>query len=106
MHAAVHGYVKESTQRIEAVEAGKSVTYAVVGGDLSEMYDPYRVTLRFVPVGGREGEECVAGWEAEYEPRNPAVPPPERARDVVLSFLKSFEAFGPISPCAKCSTGL
>ncbi|XP_031379879.1 uncharacterized protein LOC116195052 [Punica granatum] len=90
---AVSNYVKESTEQIESVETGRSITYRVVGGDLSNMYDPYRVTFNFTPVKGKEDEKCIAEWKAEFEPLDPSTPPPEKARDAALGFLKSFEKF-------------
>ena len=32
-HAAISNFVKESTEKIEKVEMGQSVTYRVIGGD-------------------------------------------------------------------------
>ncbi|KAJ4823102.1 hypothetical protein Tsubulata_017601 [Turnera subulata] len=90
---AVHSYVKESTEEIERVEDGRSVTYRVIGGDLKQMYDPYRVTFSFLPMEGEESQKCIAEWKAEFEPLTPATPPPEQARDAALGFLKSFERF-------------
>lgn len=85
--------MKESTEKIEKVETGRSVTYRVTEGDLSKMYDPYRVTFSFTPVEGKENETCIAEWKAEFEPLTPTTPPPEKARDVALGFLKWFEKF-------------
>lgn len=93
--AAVRSYVKESTEKIERVEGGRSVTYRVVGGDLHKMYDPYRVTFSFTPLQGKENDKCLAEWKAEYEALNPATPPPEKARDAALGFLKWFDKFEP-----------
>ncbi|KAF8409242.1 hypothetical protein HHK36_005344 [Tetracentron sinense] len=90
---AVHGYVRESTEQIEKVETGRSITYRVIEGELRNMYDPYRVTFSFTPVSGQEGEKCIAEWKAEFEPLSPATPPPEKARDAALGFLESFEKF-------------
>ncbi|OVA07769.1 Bet v I domain [Macleaya cordata] len=90
---AVHGYVKESTQKIEEVVEGRSITYQVIGGELRNMYDPYRVTFSFLPVTGKENEQCIAEWNVEFEPLSPTTPPPEKARDVAIGFLKSFEKF-------------
>ncbi|KAK3184136.1 hypothetical protein Dsin_031422 [Dipteronia sinensis] len=90
---AVQKYVKESTEKIEKVEAGRSVTYLVIEGDLKNMYDPYRVTFSFIPMEGKEEEMCIAQWKAEFEPRTPATPPPDKARDAALGFLKSFDKF-------------
>ncbi|PON84476.1 Major latex protein domain containing protein [Trema orientale] len=92
---AVQNYVKESTERIERVESGRSVTYRVVAGDLHKMYDPYRVTFSFTPLPGKEQDKCIAEWKAEYEVRNPTMPPPEKARDAALGFLKWFDKFEP-----------
>ena len=92
-HAAISNYVKESTEKIEKVEMGQSVTYRVIGGDLRRMYDPYRVTFSFVPVEGKENEMCLAEWKAEFEPLTPETPPPLKARDAALGFLKWFEKF-------------
>ncbi|CAK7323997.1 unnamed protein product [Dovyalis caffra] len=89
----VSSYVKESMQKIEKVEIGRSVTYRVVGGDLRDMYDPYRVTFSFVPVQGKEEEKCIAEWNADYEPLTSSMPPPDKARDAALGFLKSFDKF-------------
>lgn len=85
--------MKESTQKIEKVEMGQSVTYRVIGGELSGLYDPYKVTFSFVPIQGKENEMCSAEWKAEFEPRTPATPPPEKARDAALGFLKWFDKF-------------
>ena len=96
MHAAVRGYVKESTEKIEKVEKGRSVSYTVIRGCLKNMYDPYRVTFSFTPVKGEEEEEkdkCLAEWKAEFEALAPETPMPEKASDAALGFLKSFEKF-------------
>ncbi|XVE49930.1 hypothetical protein DITRI_Ditri01bG0121400 [Diplodiscus trichospermus] len=90
---AVCNYVKESMEKIEKVEKGRSVTYEVIGGELKEMYDPYRVTFSFIPVQGEENKKCRAEWTAEFEAVAPATPPPEKARDAALGFLKSFDNF-------------
>ncbi|XWS68640.1 hypothetical protein CRYUN_Cryun04dG0108200 [Craigia yunnanensis] len=90
---AVCNYVKESMEQIEKVEMGRSVTYQVIGGDLKKMYDPYRVTFSFIPMEGEENEKCIAEWKAEFEVVAPATPPPEKARDAALGFLKSFDNF-------------
>ncbi|GFZ05669.1 hypothetical protein Acr_17g0012410 [Actinidia rufa] len=90
---AVSGYVKDSTEKIERVETGRCVMYSVIGGDLKNLYDPYRVTFSFIPVEGKENEQCIAEWKVEFEPLSPATPPPEKARDAALGFLKSFDKF-------------
>ncbi|KAM3697430.1 hypothetical protein ACB098_06G111800 [Castanea mollissima] len=90
---AISNYVKESTEKIEKMEMGQSVTYRVIGGDLRRMYDPYRVTFSFIPVEGKENEMCLAEWKAEFEPLTPETPPPLKARDAALGFLKWFEKF-------------
>ncbi|KAF6142023.1 hypothetical protein GIB67_037991 [Kingdonia uniflora] len=90
---SVHGYVGESTQKIEKVEAGCSVTYRVIGGELRDMYDPYVATFSFLPMGRSEEDKCIAEWKVEYEPLSPETPPPDKARDAALRFLKSFESF-------------
>ncbi|XP_047336160.1 MLP-like protein 423 [Impatiens glandulifera] len=88
----VSGYVKESIQKIEEVEMGRrTVTYSVIGGELKEMYDPYRVTFSFTPIEGDENEKCMAKWKAEYEPLTLATPHPDKARDAALAFLKWFD---------------
>ncbi|KAL5571174.1 hypothetical protein UlMin_020771 [Ulmus minor] len=90
---ALENYVKESTEKIEKVENGRSVTYSVVGGDLRKMYDPYTATFSFTPLHGNETHKCIAEWKADYEPLNPTIPPPEKARDAALGFLNCFEKF-------------
>ena len=87
--------MKESLEQIEKVEMGRSVTYQVIGGDLKQMYDPYRVTFSFIPMEGEgeENEKCIAEWKAEFEAVTPATPSPEKARDAALGFLKSFDNF-------------
>ncbi|KAF3774624.1 MLP-like protein 423 [Nymphaea thermarum] len=91
--SAVQDYVKESTERIDEVEVGRSVTYSVLAGCLREMYNPYKVTFSFCPVPGFEKEKCIAGWKAEFEPLNSTVPAPERAKEAALGFLRLFEKF-------------
>ncbi|RWR89143.1 Polyketide cyclase/dehydrase and lipid transport superfamily protein [Cinnamomum micranthum f. kanehirae] len=90
---AVHSYVKESMEKIEKVEVGRSITYQVIRGELRSMYNPYRVTFSFSPMPETNGEKCIAEWKAEFEPLSPSTPPPEKAKDVALQFLKSFEKF-------------
>ncbi|KAI4333960.1 hypothetical protein L6164_018706 [Bauhinia variegata] len=87
---AVSNYVKESLEKIEKVENGRSVTYTVIGGELHKMYNPYTVTFTFIPVEGKEKDTCIAEWKAEYEPLTPSTPPPEKAKDAALAFLKCF----------------
>jgi len=93
LHAAVSTYVKESTEKIEKVEIGKSVTYQVIGGELAKMYNPYIVTFSFNSVSGKEKEMCIAEWKAEFEPLDPTIPPPDQARDAALGFLMHFDKF-------------
>ncbi|XWS63412.1 hypothetical protein CRYUN_Cryun06bG0095000 [Craigia yunnanensis] len=62
-------------------------------GVLKEMYDVYMVTFSFIPMEGEENEKCIAEWKAEFEALAPATPPPEKARDAALGFLKSFDSF-------------
>uniref|UniRef100_A0A2N9EUD1 Bet v I/Major latex protein domain-containing protein n=2 Tax=Fagus sylvatica TaxID=28930 RepID=A0A2N9EUD1_FAGSY len=90
---AISNYVKESTEKLEKVEMGHSVTYRVIGGELRRMYDPYRVTFSFIPVKGKQNEMCIAEWKSEFEPLTPATPPPLKARDAALGFLKWFDKF-------------
>ncbi|KAG9448095.1 hypothetical protein H6P81_014223 [Aristolochia fimbriata] len=90
---AVREYVKESTEHIEEVKAGRSVTYRVVSGELRDMYDPYRVTFTFSPMPGNETNKCIVEWKAEFEPRSPGTPPPVQAKDAALGFIKSFDEF-------------
>ncbi|KAL9454207.1 hypothetical protein AB3S75_009743 [Citrus x aurantiifolia] len=90
---AVHSYVKESIEKIEGVETGRSVTYLVVDGELKGMYDPYRVTISFTPVEGKQDEMCIAEWAAEFEPLTTSTPAPEKARAAALGFLKCFDKF-------------
>lgn len=97
MHAALSNYVKESIEKIEKVENGRSVTYSVVGGDLCNMYDPYRVTFSFIPLQGRENEKCIAEWKADYETLTPTTPLPEKAREAALGFLHWFDKFETLS---------
>ncbi|XP_010260193.1 PREDICTED: MLP-like protein 423 isoform X2 [Nelumbo nucifera] len=87
------GYVRESTEKIEKVEAGRSITYSVIGGELRNMYDPYKATFSFIPLRGQEGEKCIAEWKAEFKPLSPSIPPPEKAKDAALGFLKHFDKF-------------
>lgn len=94
MDVAICNYVKESMEKIEKVEKGRSVTYSVIGGELKKMYDPYKVTFSFTPVKGKENEQCLAAWKAEFEPLTPATPPPEKARDAAVGFLRCFDNFG------------
>ncbi|KAL2493919.1 MLP-like protein [Forsythia ovata] len=86
-------YVKESTELIEIVEHGRSVTYRVTDGDLIKMYDPYRVNFSFIPIKGNEREKCIAQWRTEFVPLTPKMPPPIEARDAAISFLRCFDNF-------------
>lgn len=85
--------MKESTEKIERVELGKSVTYRVVAGELRNMYDPYIVTFSFTPLPEHESEKCVVEWKAEFELLNPEIAPPEKAKAAALGFIKSFEKY-------------
>ncbi|KAK4344658.1 hypothetical protein RND71_034834 [Anisodus tanguticus] len=87
---ALSNYVKQSIEKIEKVEEGRSVTYQVTDGDLRKMYNPYKVTFSFTPVQDSD-KECIAEWKAEYEPISPTIPAPEKSRDAALSFLRLFD---------------
>ncbi|CAN6443651.1 unnamed protein product [Victoria cruziana] len=89
---ALRGLVKESTQKIEKVEDGRLVSYTMVGGELRNMYNPYKITFTFLPEPGSE-QKCRAEWKADFEPLNSNVPPPEKAKEAALEFLRSFENF-------------
>ncbi|XP_039013156.1 uncharacterized protein LOC120142710 [Hibiscus syriacus] len=89
---AVSNYVKESVEKIEKMVSGRSVTYEVIGGELKEMYDPYRVTFSFIPIEG-DNTKCIAEWKAEFEQSAPTTPPPDKAKDAAPRFLKSFDNF-------------
>ncbi|GAV70417.1 Bet_v_1 domain-containing protein [Cephalotus follicularis] len=94
---ALSGYGKEATKRIEKVEIGRSVTFTVIGGELRDKFDPYRVTFTFIPMATEvnENQKCIAEYKSEFEPLTPATPPPETARNAALVLLKSFEDFEP-----------
>jgi hypothetical protein len=63
--------------------ASASDTNEVIRGELKEMFDPYHVNFPFAPVPGKEGEQCIAGWKAEFEPISSSTAPlPENAKDV------------------------
>ncbi|PON94033.1 Bet v I/Major latex protein [Trema orientale] len=74
---------------------GEEETLQQIICDLHKMYDPYRVTFSFTPLQGKEQDKCIAEWKAEYEVRNTTMPPPEKARDAALGFLKWFDKFEP-----------
>jgi hypothetical protein len=76
--------------RAEDQEDGVSrhFSYQVIRGELKEMYDPYHVTFSLIPFPGKEGEQCIAGWKAEFDLINPHAPLPEKAKDAALGFLK------------------
>lgn len=84
--------MKESVQKIEKVEPGHCISYEVIRGELKEMYDPYHVTFTFVPVPGKDGKQCIAGWKAEFKPISRTAPLPENAKDAALGFLKQLES--------------
>lgn len=90
--AAIESYVKESVEKIEKVEEGRGVRYEVIGGELSKMYDPYRVSFSFNPVSGYEDTKCMAAWKVEYETLSPDTPPPHRAKEAALAFLSCFDS--------------
>lgn len=52
------------------------------------------LTFTFLPVPGKEDEQCIAEWKAEFKRLSPAAPPPEKAEDAALQFLKTFETPG------------
>jgi hypothetical protein len=81
-------------QKITKMESGWHFTYEVLRGELREMYDPYHVTFSFIPVPGKEDEQCIAGWKAEFDLINPHTPLPENAKDAALAFHKLFEFYG------------
>jgi hypothetical protein len=79
------------------MESGRHFTYEVLRGELREMYDPYHVTFSFIPVPGKEDEQCIAGWKAEFDLINPHTPLPEDAKDACSNSMGP-----PTSPCKRC----
>ncbi|CAL1405111.1 unnamed protein product [Linum trigynum] len=55
-------YVKESTEKIEKVESGRSVTYRVIGGDLRDNNGRRWVTVKVWPTVGLISPQDAQQW--------------------------------------------
>lgn len=78
--------VKSSIEKIEAADdAKKTVSYAIIDGDLLQYYKKFRGQISVTPNG--DGSEVK--WSAEYEKAHHEVPDPTIIKDfAVKNFLE------------------
>nr|AFK48227.1 unknown [Lotus japonicus] len=78
--------VKSSTEKIDAGDdEKKTVSYAVIDGELLQYYKKFKGTISVIAVG--EGSEVK--WSAEYEKASTDIPDPSVVKDfAVKNFLE------------------
>lgn len=75
-------------ERVEALdEAGKTVTYKVVGGDLLETLKTCLITVHV----DTSGEDNLVTWTFDYDKLDENVKDPTEYIDLVLSITKDIE---------------
>ncbi|XP_061370170.1 MLP-like protein 423 [Gastrolobium bilobum] len=82
--------VKSSVEKIEAADdAKKTVTYAVIDGDLLQYYKKFKGHITVTPVG--EGSEIK--WTAEYEKASQEVPDPTIIKEFAVKNFLEVDAY-------------
>ncbi|KAL2349381.1 hypothetical protein Fmac_003381 [Flemingia macrophylla] len=78
--------VKSSKEKIVAADdTKKTVSYAVIEGDLLKYYDKFTGHITVTP----SGDGCEVKWTAEYHKASPDVPDPTLVKDfAVKNFLE------------------
>ena len=78
--------VKESEERVDIVdEAGKKVSYSVIGGDILKYYKHFKATLVITP----KGDGSSVKWTCDYEKASEEIPDPNIIKEfAVKNFLE------------------
>lgn len=77
------------TERVTVNDIASS-TYCYVNVD-DPRYSTFIYTFKFT--AGPDGSGTIIKWQVEFEPRDPATPPPEEVKLVALEIMKSIEKY-------------
>ncbi|TKY69829.1 defense response [Spatholobus suberectus] len=82
--------VKSSVEKIEAADdTKKTVSYAVIEGDLLKYYDKFKGHITVTP----NGDGCEVKWTAEYHKASPDVPDPTLVKDFAVKNFLEVDAY-------------
>ncbi|KAF5945588.1 hypothetical protein HYC85_015816 [Camellia sinensis] len=74
---------------IEAIdEENKSVTFKVIGGDVTELYRTFKITVHV----DTKGENNLVTWTFEYEKKSEDVEDPNTLMDFAINVSKDIES--------------
>ncbi|KAI3524588.1 hypothetical protein L1887_03247 [Cichorium endivia] len=83
-------FVKSRKEKIEEFdETKKRVTFRVIGGDIMEYYNIFKVTTEVTP----DGEGSLAKWICEFEKISDEVPDPIMAKETAANNFKEIDAY-------------
>ncbi|CAL5396714.1 unnamed protein product [Camellia sinensis] len=85
----VDGKKKVIKDVIEAIdEENKSVTFKVIGGDVTELYRTFKITVHV----DTKGENNLVTWTFEYEKKSEDVEDPNTLMDFAINVSKDIES--------------
>ncbi|THG18975.1 hypothetical protein TEA_005118 [Camellia sinensis var. sinensis] len=84
-----NGKKKVIKEVIEAIdEENKSVTFKVIGGDVTELYRTFKITVHV----DTKGENNLVTWTFEYEKKSEDVEDPNTLMDFAINVSKDIES--------------
>ncbi|CAL5399991.1 unnamed protein product [Camellia sinensis] len=85
----MYGKKKVIKEVIEAIdEENKSVTFKVIGGDVTELYRTFKITVHV----DTKGENNLVTWTFEYEKKSEDVEDPTTLMDFAINVSKDIES--------------
>ncbi|CAL5338932.1 unnamed protein product [Camellia sinensis] len=85
----MYGKKKVIKDVIEAIdEENKSVTFKVIGGDVTELYRTFKITVHV----DTKGENNLVTWTFEYEKKSEDVEDPNTLMDFAINVSKDIES--------------
>lgn len=78
-------FSKDKLQEVD--NANKSLSYAVIEGEITALYKTFKTTLQVVP----KGDECSVKWRLEYEKAHEEVPEPEFVKEIVVKTFQGID---------------
>ncbi|CAL5396713.1 unnamed protein product [Camellia sinensis] len=85
----MYGKKKVIKEVIEAIdEENKSVTFKVIGGDVTELYRTFKITVHV----DTKGENNLVTWTFEYEKKSEDVEDPNTLMDFAINVSKDIES--------------
>ncbi|XP_056164148.1 MLP-like protein 423 isoform X2 [Syzygium oleosum] len=70
-------------------EENKSITFEIIGGEVTKYFVSYKATIQLVS----EGQNSFVKWSVEYEKMNEQVPDPHTQLDFLITMTKEVDNY-------------